>query len=147
MELQTTVQAAKSISENFLFLWLYLSLSSEELQEEGKRFCAKYVTGVGEDLIDELQHLKAIHSVNFDTDQMKTNELLNRITMYKLEHILPNVRATLRLFLTIPVTVASAKRSFSKLKLIKILPAQHHAPRTFGRFGTTQFREQHCLKY
>ena len=37
----------------------------------------------------------------------------------RLNEILPNVSVALRILLTIPVTVASGERSFSKLKLIK----------------------------
>ena len=44
--------------------------------------------------------------------------------MIKLEHLnlqslFPNVFIALRLFLTLPVSVASAERSFSKLKILK----------------------------
>ena len=37
----------------------------------------------------------------------------------RLNEVLPNVSIALRVLLTIPVTVASGERSFSKLKLIK----------------------------
>ena len=53
---------------------------------------------------------------------MNPYELINAIHKYKLENILPNISVALRIFLTIPVTVASAERSFSKLKLVKIFP-------------------------
>ena len=36
-----------------------------------------------------------------------------------MEGIFPNVCISLRIFLTLPVTIAFAERSFSKLKLIK----------------------------
>uniref|UniRef100_T1FZZ5 HAT C-terminal dimerisation domain-containing protein n=1 Tax=Helobdella robusta TaxID=6412 RepID=T1FZZ5_HELRO len=37
----------------------------------------------------------------------------------KLESIFPNIAIALRIFCTIPVTVAEAERTFSKLKQIK----------------------------
>ena len=37
----------------------------------------------------------------------------------QLHEVLPNLSITLRILLTIPVTVASGERSFSRLKLIK----------------------------
>ena len=46
-------------------------------------------------------------------------ELLELIHKYSLEETYPNTNVALRLFLTIPVTVASNERSFSKLELIK----------------------------
>ena len=37
----------------------------------------------------------------------------------RLHEIYPNLNILLRMFLTVPVTVASGERSFSKLKIIK----------------------------
>jgi hypothetical protein len=47
------------------------------------------------------------------------NKNLELIYNKKLEEIYPNITISLRIVLTIPVTIASAERSFSKLKLIK----------------------------
>jgi hypothetical protein len=47
------------------------------------------------------------------------NKNLELIYNKKLQEIYPNITISLRIVLTIPVTVASAKRSFSKLKPIK----------------------------
>jgi len=44
---------------------------------------------------------------------------LNKISEFQLENIFPNISIALRIFLSIPATVASAERSFSKRKLIK----------------------------
>ena len=48
----------------------------------------------------------------------------------KLDSIFPDVSIALRIFITLPVTVASAERSFSKIKLVK----------NFLRNGITQDR-------
>ena len=48
----------------------------------------------------------------------------------KLDSIFPNVSIALRIFITLPVTVASAERSFSQIKLVK----------NFLRNGMTQDR-------
>jgi len=45
--------------------------------------------------------------------------LLNKIYDFKLQESFPNVCIWQRILLTIPATVSSAERSFSKLKLIK----------------------------
>lgn len=45
--------------------------------------------------------------------------ILQHIFDYELQDIFPNLWIALRLLLTLPVTVASGERSFSKLKLIK----------------------------
>ena len=41
------------------------------------------------------------------------------LNFYKLESLFPNLVIALKILLTIPVTVASGERSFSKLKIIK----------------------------
>ena len=64
-------------------------------------------------------HLKAIHAANFGDESLTPFSLLKKISKFKLAEIFPNVCIALRIFCTSPVTVASAERSFSKLKLIK----------------------------
>lgn len=46
-------------------------------------------------------------------------DILNAIQMRNMEKLVPNIIIALRILLTIPVSVASGNRSFSKLKLIK----------------------------
>jgi hypothetical protein len=50
---------------------------------------------------------------------MTTFEILQYITANSLIENFPNFFIALRILLTLPVSVASAERSFSKLKLIK----------------------------
>ena len=51
---------------------------------------------------------------------MTTLELLKFIQAKQLTEIYPNLCIALRISATLPVTVASAKTSFSKLKLLKM---------------------------
>ena len=46
-------------------------------------------------------------------------DILRYVHANRLHELLPNVSVALRILLTVPVTVASGERSFSKLKLIK----------------------------
>ena len=46
-------------------------------------------------------------------------DLLRYLQSSRLHEVFPNVSVALRVVLTIPVTVTSGERSFSKLKLIK----------------------------
>lgn len=64
---------------------------------------------------EELTNLSPLLS-----EQMISLEVLNYIYKNNLTRILPNVCASLRIILTLPVTVARGERSFSKLELIKI---------------------------
>ena len=66
---------------------------------------------------EEVIHL--IHVANFGNESLSPLKLLNDIRKFKLEGIFCNVYTALRMFCILPVTVAFAERSFSKLKLIE----------------------------
>src|SRR6218665_9 len=70
-------------------------------------------------LTEEVKFLRSIYSANFQSEYHNPLELLNGLYPLKLESLFPNVVIALRIFCTIPVTVAEAERSFSKLKQIK----------------------------
>jgi hypothetical protein len=71
------------------------------------------IDGIG--LFDEMKTLRNIIPENVCT----LIELLRFLHLNRLQEVFPNVSIVLRIVLTIPVTVASGERSFSKLKLIK----------------------------
>ena len=64
-------------------------------------------------------HIRSIHMANFGEKSLNPLQLLNKINKFKLHEIFHNACTALRSFCTLPVTVTSAKRSFSKLKLMK----------------------------
>lgn len=68
----------------------------------------------GRELFDELVILCEI--IEEDTSPLK---VLEKIFSYSADDIYCNVSIVLRILLTMPLTTASAERSFSKLKLIK----------------------------
>ena len=57
--------------------------------------------------------------INLIPSKSTAHDGLKFIYENKLVDMLPNVSVALRILLTIPITVASGERSFSKLKLIK----------------------------
>lgn len=67
-------------------------------------------------LCDELISLKSFLP---DQNVATPAYVLNFIKDRNLQELYPNVWIAFRILLTIPVTVASGERSFSKLKLIK----------------------------
>lgn len=70
----------------------------------------------GLDLFDELKYIKS----HLSTDCCDSpTEILNYLLENNLTTALPNIYIALRIIITLPITVASAERSFSKLKLIK----------------------------
>ena len=118
-ELTHRFQAARSICTDFSFLWLYKSLSADEITKMATTFATKYLLDVSQEVVEEVIYLKTIHCANIGKEQLKPLDLLNQITNMKLDQIFPNTCVALRILLTIPASVASAERSFSKLKLIK----------------------------
>ena len=52
-----------------------------------------------------------------DVQSASSIDLLNVIHRSGLQEVYPNIGIGLRMFLTLPVTVATCERSFSKLKL------------------------------
>lgn len=71
----------------------------------------------GMSLFDEM---KALHNGNIIPESVgSVLELLRFLHLTRLHEVFPTVSVALRVLLTIPITVASGERSFSKLKLIK----------------------------
>ena len=63
--------------------------------------------------------LKKIHEANFGVDPLQPFDLLNKLVEFNLEEMFSNIAIALRVFCCLPATVASAERSFSKLKHIQ----------------------------
>ena len=93
----------------------------EELQKHAAELAAKYHKDLNvTDVVSEVETFKfQASSLIQDLDTATPLQLLNFIHAYSLEDVYPNIEIALRLFLTLPVTVASCERSFSKLKLVK----------------------------
>eukprot|EP00731_Ephydatia_muelleri_P006012 Em0003g260a len=95
------------------------SLSDEDLTSAVTSFCAMYKNDVSKEMVEEMMLLKKIRHANLGDVQMSPLQLLNKLHDACLESLFPNVCISLRIFCTLPVTVASAERSFSQLKRIK----------------------------
>ena len=112
-------EAVRSITSSFSFLWTYQNLDDSKLAEQCDSFASFYSDVDKDELLEEIKSLKLIHTANFGQQTLTPFKLLNEIMENKLGHLFPYVIIFLGIFLTLPVTVASAERSFSKLKLIK----------------------------
>ena len=77
----------------------------------------------GDELLTEITSFQGLYKKSHpDTNAGCTVSALSVLKyMYdnRLHEIYPNLNIILRMFLTVPVTVASGERSFSKLKIIK----------------------------
>ena len=90
-------------------------MSKQDLKQ---RFVDQNGVDVSEELVQEMSDPRAIQVANFGEEQLHPIDLLNSLqkTNYR---ICSQTAIALRTFCTLPVTVADAECSFSKLKLIK----------------------------
>ncbi|XP_047135316.1 zinc finger MYM-type protein 1-like [Hydra vulgaris] len=108
-----------------LFDFLYRSESLIKACNENSLtvFCTNLQTKLGdidsEDLEMELKRFVIVVQEDKNTNLKSAYDFLNYVYKEELQETYPNLVIALRIILTSPVTVASAERSFSKLKLIK----------------------------
>ena len=118
-ELSTRYDRIRDIVKLYQFLWEYLELDEEELLKSSVDFQKMYGVDVGPELTAEILHLKAIHCANLGTKPLPPLQLLNKIKSLNLENLFPNICVALKIFCTLPVTVAEDERSFSVLNRVK----------------------------
>ena len=106
---------------SFLDVDFLMSQSLETLQKHAKDLASKYQGDLcAAELTSEVESFKFQAAELFKEPHNRSPlELLKFIHSYSLADVYPNIEIALRLYLTLPVTVASCERSFSKLKLVK----------------------------
>lgn len=121
-QLKERFKGLKTISDEFSFL-KPINLTTIEEQiiiKASYDLHTKYKKELSSDITHQLLCLRNILCVNNSTSVLHD---IKDLTVYLIEHDLESsfhdVFTLCLIFLTIPVTVASAERSFSKLKLIK----------------------------
>ena len=125
-ELKSRFEQLHCFESIFGFLFDAVKLTSFH-DDELKSFCVNLenvlkhgdISDVdARDLFSELQVLQVmLPKEAYETDKPWTS--IKILEFVKSDDMFPNVMIAYRILLTIPVTVASAERSFSKLKLLK----------------------------
>src|SRR5436190_21090088 len=117
--LKTIFEATNETTELFSPILQFSSMEDNDLGDKADKLVKTYNNDLSVNVSDEIIHLKHIFSSVFQVDQNNISsyplELLNAIYAKQLEPIFLNVCIALRIFCTIPVSVASAERSFSQL--------------------------------
>lgn len=115
-------QQMKSHSDNFSFLYDIhgiAHLSKIELEKNCLNLQKILTHGEECDIDGQEIHQELIILSQMIPSETTPVNALNYITKNKLINTFPNVFVSLRILLTLPISVASGERSFSKLKLIK----------------------------
>ena len=93
-------------------------ITDEDLKRSCESLSKMYEHGSSKDL-DAAELFSEIKIFTNVRPESTTNALKVLQYLYPIRDSYPNLTTAYRILLTIPVTVASAERSFSKLKLIK----------------------------
>ncbi|XP_043271175.1 zinc finger MYM-type protein 1-like [Venturia canescens] len=123
-QLKNRFEGLEKVAELFSFLTpaKLLSATDEETMENAQKVQAQYPTDISEAL--PLQVLLCVKTLRPKIEKIHTIKELAELIIIKFNDMsssFSEVYSLLLLFLTIPVTVASAERSFSKLKMIKTI--------------------------
>lgn len=118
-QLEIRFKSFQSIKSRFGFMMPreLNQISDDELKRSATEFAKRYDDDVSDDVVGQFLALRSCG------DQVKAlkspRDILQFIIANKLQSTLPDVVTCYILFLTLPVTVASCERSFSKLRIIK----------------------------
>lgn len=122
LQLESRFAGTKKITSLFKVVYpsSLLELRETEINIEVSRLVEAYPEDLSNALATELVMLKS--SMSDKLKEMSSVRQLATCLLVDYKEVassFPNICVLLRIFLTIPVTVASAERSFSKLKIIK----------------------------
>lgn len=114
----------ETFTSNFGFLYDFNNLTNISEEQIFKNCHDLYnilKDGENEDIngLEIYEELKSFRHLITDKNINSILDILKYIVVNKLDVVYPNICIAIRILLTLPVTVASNERSFSKLKLIK----------------------------
>ncbi len=116
--MDTRFRTTAGIVEEFAAIIKVGQLSDCDIATVCQPLISKYTRDLTPQFEDEIRHHNALFSATFPSD-CSPLALLNAIHKMQLQSIFGEVCIALRIFCTLPVTVASGERVFSKLKLKK----------------------------
>ncbi|GBM02951.1 hypothetical protein AVEN_269865-1 [Araneus ventricosus] len=122
-EIKSRSDICHTISSDFSFL------SGKALNESSVSYLEKCAADFGAKYnrdTDTLEIISEVATFKFRFKELVKKisttshlDILKVISKYGLRNAYPNIEITLRIFMTMPVSVASCERSFNKLKIIK----------------------------
>ena len=114
-------QVIAKVEETFNVLQNFAELEVADISARCEILAKAYSHDLdAELLLSELICLKNVYPANFDRDDKSSPlRLLNKIFDLNMAAVFPYICIACRLFCTLPVTVASAERSFSVMARVK----------------------------
>jgi hypothetical protein len=94
-------------------------IDNEILREKSKQLVAIYSEDLESNLENEIIQFKTIVKHFSEEEKLSMHNLLEALTISKLNDSFPNVETALKNFISIPCSNASGERSFSVLKIVK----------------------------
>jgi len=126
-EIRTRSQKAEKINNMFSFIWNPDTDNIDSSIVKANELSEFYSGDLNaEDFSEETHHMASIGTTLFR--KVSSLELLNMIYQKRLQNIFLQTCVTLRIFITIPVSVAEGEQSFSKLAIVK-----NHLRSTMGQ--------------
>lgn len=121
-QIENRFSGLNTIAQLFSFLTPHnlCKLSNEEIRENARAIVNKYPSDISDNLEEQVISFKSLLSKEI-AQKKSVKEIASLLIEENscLSSCLPDLTTVLQLYLTLPVTVATAERSFSKLKLIK----------------------------
>ena len=124
VQLDNRFHGMNAIAERFCCLnpMLLVDASDDQLATSAEKMAQIYASDISAEFPSQL--LSFWNALMSEIKKIKTGSISHLAELLLLRHSsivssVPDVATALKLFLTLPVTVASAERSFSKLKIIK----------------------------
>ncbi|XP_075060835.1 zinc finger MYM-type protein 1-like [Mixophyes fleayi] len=117
-ELNQRFKSMQNICNLFAPILKLKTLPEEEWVTSTEALVSKYPKGLTPSLFSELQHLRKVYDATFQS-HLGPLDLLNNIYSLQLQGIFGEVCIAIRIFTTLPLSVAEGERAFSKLALIK----------------------------
>eukprot|EP00731_Ephydatia_muelleri_P004196 Em0002g372a len=78
-------ESIHALESMFGFLWKYLNMIEREVEENAKFFVAQHAGDVSSELVQEIMHLKAIHTSNLGEKPLNPIQLLNALAETSLK--------------------------------------------------------------
>ena len=120
-EIRRRSQKAEEINRMFSFIWNRNTDDTDSDVSKAVELSKFYSNDLNaDDFCEEIRHLASVGTELFGN--VSSLHLLNLIHKRGLQNIFPQTCIALRIFITMPVSVAEGERSFSKLAIVKNHP-------------------------